>query len=197
VKKRIAFAALVAVIVLVVVMIRQSQEGNLVIRPDPSDPHPVTVHLPRVNQALAAAKSLAEENANAAIDAPRRPIRQPINLQDGRRLYGNVKAQTDGLIGYLRSGLSTRFAGVDVQAIDRELQVTQQTLSEFLSWSRRSVHGREGPIMAGAAEDPLKIGVDGVTRWLEALQAADERAIEQLRQQLLEYRLASWEQLSR
>lgn len=178
-------------------MIYGAQKGNLLNEPVPGDPHPNVGDLPRVSQALASAKTLAEDGAKAAIDAPRRPIRHPINLPEGRRLYVNVKAQNDGLIAYLRSGLTTRFAATDPEAIERELQAAQHKLAEFLSWSRQSVHGRDGPVMAGVADDPFKIGFDGLTGWLAALRAADEQAIQQLSRQLLEYRLASWDELTR
>jgi hypothetical protein len=196
-KRLLPFIVVIILVCLICLMVRQSQKQNLIFRPDPTAPNSVIAQLPHINKALAATKSLAEENAKAVIGAPRRPIRQPINLQEGRNLYDNLKAQTDGLISFLRSGLSTRFAGTDAQEIDDELEISQQKLSAFLAWTRQSVQRHNGPPKAGAADDPLKIGVDGVISWLAALRDADERAIEQLREQLLENRLDSWNDLNR
>jgi len=187
----------IGLLALVGLMIYGAQKGNLFNKPVPGESHTAVGELPSVSRALASAKSLAEENAKAAIDAPRRPLRRTINMSEGRRLYGEVKAQNEGLIGYLRSGLTTRFAGTEPRAIERELEAAQLKLAEFLSWSRRSLEGREGPIMAGAADNPLQIGLDVLTGWLASLRAADDEAVRQLSLQLLEYRMVSWDELTR
>lgn len=185
---------LVLLLLFIGLMLYQAQ-GNALVRPIPDHPHPVVPQLPRMADELAVAKSQAEERAKELIRDPGRGIRRQTNLQEGQRLYGAAKAEYDGAVEYMCVALQTRFAGIEPRDVDARLGTARNKLSAFLQWNAQ--RARNDGHSIGAGDDILKIGLKEISAWISGLQQADQKAIDQLIQQLRSLRLASWNDLDR
>lgn len=195
-KSPAAVLGLVLLFSFIGLMLYQSQ-GNALVRPIPDRPLPIVPQLPRIADELAVAKSQAEERAKELIRAPGRGIRRQTNLQEGQRLYSAAKAEYDGAVEYMCVALQTRFAGIEPRHVDARLGTARQKLSAFLQWNAQRVRNDGHSIGAGAVDDILKIGLREISAWISGLQQADQKAIDQLIQQLRSLRLASWNDLDR
>lgn len=173
------------------VVIRSQNKNNQIVPPLPGgDPAPVVPKLPGLVAKLRSAKSLCESRGAAAIDLLREQPHGRVELARGRRLYDEAKAEFDGGIDHLRTGLSRRFVEADAAEVAAKLDAGQRKADAFVAW----VNSLEPTTTYGAA-GPLETLAQFVSDWMARANAQNEQALERLSANLEACRLREWNRL--
>ena len=179
---------ILAILLFGFVLLREPQKNNQIVRPVPDGPAaPVVPQLPDVIAELSRSKSLGEDRAQAAI-AILTQRQDEARLFQGRQLYDDARAEFNGAIDYLRSGLSRRFEDGDSQQVAIRMLNGKQKIETFVSW----VRDLNGPVIGAG---PLDTFAEALDKWLNHVREQNAQAIEQLRADLDRCRLREWSQL--
>src|SRR5207237_1057364 len=110
-------------------------------------------------------------------------------LARGEALYGAVRDEYEGCVGFLKAGLATRFAGVGPDKLDERLRRVEERMEAFLQWAEHA----EGEDYTET--DPLPELRASAPAVVKLLQGADEAKVRELRTELDGCRLRPWGEL--
>ena len=186
----LTFVGLIPVFLLILV---QSNNQNQVVGPIPNSERPSIVRkLPELAAALQRAKSLCEGRATSVKATMSRQRVRRRGLGDGKRLYDDAKTAVDSCITYLKVGLSRRFDNDDPRHVRELLSRARERVARFVGWADGLTEGQTG----AGTDDPITAALGQLTDWLKGVSEANDRAIEQLRDDLERCRLKSWGDLN-
>lgn len=147
--------------------------------------------LPDLVAELRRTKTLCEGRARQAKDFISSHHVSERNAREGSRLYTDMKAELDGCIDYLRSGLVRRFNADDSHQLEKRFRTAGTHVSAFFNW----VDTLEPPPYATVDASPLEAASKLLSGWLDSVSKANDKAIEQLRDDLNQCRLRDWQEL--
>lgn len=191
-RKLIASGALVLIFLLLVFAIfGEKQDNNQVVRPNPNGPAPPVIPmLPDLVADFQVAKVKCEAAATNGRDLLGNGRRRDAKkLAEGRKLYVDAKAEIDGCISFLQSGLVRRFNEHDPYVIQSRVQSASQKVNALLNWAAEF----DTPRATGAPS--LDNAADLLLQWLEGIDKLNNEAIQQLRADLERCRLRDWDDL--
>lgn len=109
----------------------------------------------------------------------------------GRGLYLAVRAEADGLITWLQTGLPRRFnARGDVEEYEARLRRTDAAVKAFMAWANTALPR----VYAAAGTGTDALGDIG-EKLIDAARETDEKMIERLRSDVERCRLKDWDAL--
>jgi hypothetical protein len=179
----------VLIFVFVWLLFDSSQKNNQIVRPFPDGrPAPVVLELPNLVAELSGTRSLCESRAKAAMALLLAQDGGTARLVEGRRLYDEARAEFNMGIDYLRTGLLTRFVDDDTRQVAFRMAEGKRKADRFIAW----VNSLEGPVFGDSVADFFSEVLPG---WLAHVSEQNDRAIEQIRDDLDRCRLMEWDQL--
>jgi hypothetical protein len=169
----------------------QSQADNQIVRPFPGgQPAPVVPQLPNLAADLSSSKSICESRATQvkSMSGGRGLSRE---LAQGQRLYGNAKAELDGCIDFLCTGLDRRFTPDDPANLAERMKKASQQVTAFVGWADAVIDRR----VMGATAEPLSEGLDLLKAFMEGVGKENAEAIARIKADLEKCRLREWREL--
>jgi hypothetical protein len=191
-KSLIAFGVLALFIFGFWMMIGQAQTSNTIEKPIPvaeKDKPLIIKQLPNLAAELQKAKSMAEGQALEAKDLLKRRRDRDAQTARGRGLYVATKAELDGCITYLCTGLDSGFTTDAPDTIANRFRASQQRIGALGEWAE----GLKPPQVG--AFDPLTALLEMVPNWLNGLKEQDQKVIAKIKADLNACRLADWDAL--
>jgi hypothetical protein len=153
-------------------------------------PAPVVSDLPGIVEFLSRCRSQCEAHAKMAKQHVRGILHERV-LARGEQLYGKTKAEFDGCIDFLKSGLSRRFNDGDPPQIKQMLESARAQMSRFIGWYDSPKADEQ--CCAEAGPDWVAPLTQIVTEWLKITSQQNEAAIKQLRDDLEGCRFRDWD----
>jgi hypothetical protein len=190
--KSLIVLGVLALFIFGVWMISQAQTNNTFVKPIPvaeKDKPIILKQLPDLAAELQRAKSMAEGKALEAKDLLKRRRDRDTQTANGRGLYVATKAELDGCITYLCTGLDSGFTKDAPDAIANRFRASQQRIGALGEW----VDGLMPPQVG--AFDPLTALLEMVPNWLNGLTDQNQKVIAQIKADLNACRLADWDAL--
>src|SRR6266849_4160114 len=165
--------AVAALLVLIYLGVRQNQ-----FLPLPGRKVSVVPQLPAIAAELRKAKSLCEGRAREAKAAGKRRLQiSQRELQNGRQLYTNAKAEFDGCITYLCTAMDRKFIENDSAEIEKRMKQAGEKMAAFLKWW-------DGPHPRIGAESSLGQIPELLVELVKFIKDADDKIREALKKEL-------------
>lgn len=182
--------------ILGLVILISTQHSNQFVSPfQDADPAVAVRQLPDMVGQLNSEKSKCESRAMAVIDLMRRRRISRAKYERRMRLYGDAKSEHDGCIGYLRTGLSTRFAGSDPAELSAKLDRSKRLAADFAEAA--GAPKRTKPPMTYGDAPFVDAAADVFKEWMKSINERNDREIERLRTDLEGCRMREWDQMVR
>jgi hypothetical protein len=177
----------------------EQQGNNLIVRPDPNAPPPLVIpQLPGIVAKLRGAKDLCEGRAQQAKDTLRqwRPRAAQPRLTEGQTAYTNARSAIGSCISFLQTGVTTRFRDGQDSLIEAHIQKADAAMKTFLVWANNIKPRQIRPGELGD-DDHSNAILSLWSDWLKAVRAADQKARDDLRDDLEKCRLKEWKDLDK